>query len=241
MHFSSIIITNTGWLLDKPRERARAKTHSGPSKTRFIFVSQLFVALVFFELSFHTRSAYLLKPYFFSLSRWRRLHVAGSPTRSVSSIKWTKWQSRRTSSRSTRFYYAFYTISCNVCVRMSISVCVCVFVCSCMSSVITVFSVSVCTHPSTRIQEFKIIHKSLQTQLYNLRDFVTGRNFVYTYILFSFISSSLKLRMYRNSVWTHCVYSHEHSVHPCSCVYVTSKRKIRDETVHNCKLLSISM
>lgn len=30
MHFSSIIITNTGWLLDKPRERARAKkkTHS---------------------------------------------------------------------------------------------------------------------------------------------------------------------------------------------------------------------
>lgn len=26
MHFSSIIITNTGWLLDKPRERARAKT-----------------------------------------------------------------------------------------------------------------------------------------------------------------------------------------------------------------------
>lgn len=25
MHFSSIIITNTGWLLDKPRERARAK------------------------------------------------------------------------------------------------------------------------------------------------------------------------------------------------------------------------
>lgn len=34
MHFSSIIITNTGWLLDKPRERARAKkTHSRPTRS----------------------------------------------------------------------------------------------------------------------------------------------------------------------------------------------------------------
>lgn len=48
MHFSSIIITNTGWLLDKPRERARAKTHSGP---RRLIICIIYYRIISFVLS----------------------------------------------------------------------------------------------------------------------------------------------------------------------------------------------
>lgn len=56
MHFSSIIITNTGWLLDKPRERARAKTHSGPRR--------LILASSFHFHSFSPKFPYFLLRFF---------------------------------------------------------------------------------------------------------------------------------------------------------------------------------
>lgn len=74
MHFSSIIITNTGWLLDKPRERARAKTHSGPRRLICIIVSFSFVLLkfrVFFLLVLNcflpNTISFLTIPYFLSI------------------------------------------------------------------------------------------------------------------------------------------------------------------------------
>lgn len=76
MHFSSIIITNTGWLLDKPRERARAKTHSGPRRLICIIVSYSFVLLkfrVFFLLVLNcflpNTISFLTIPYFLSIHK----------------------------------------------------------------------------------------------------------------------------------------------------------------------------
>lgn len=82
MHFSSIIITNTGWLLDKPRERARAKTHSGPRRLICIIVYQFFHS---FSRNFVIYcNIYLFLffffPFFFCPSKFSLITVSFLPT-----------------------------------------------------------------------------------------------------------------------------------------------------------------